>query len=247
MKHKYQAFLQNRADRPKAAVQVNVESNEIFLYDEIGYWGITAQDFIQSLALTKRSERLTVCINSPGGDIFDGVTIANLLISRGDVDVRIDGFAASIASVIAMAGETVQMAENATFMIHNPWTFVGGDARELRKEAEVLDTLKVTLVGTYQRHTDLSSEEISTLMDDETWLNAAQALEQGFVTEVINKNEEASTSAKAFDLSIYRNAPERLRKTRKTEQPTNSGGGDSRELRRILFQLRHRTNKARSL
>ena len=247
MKNKYRAFIENRVDRPKAQVQVNVDSNELFLYDEIGYWGITAQDFIQALALARQSERLTVCINSPGGDIFDGVTIANLLINRGDVDIRIDGFAASIASVIAMAGDTVQMAENATFMIHNPWTWVLGDAEELRKEAAVLDTLKTTLISTYQRKTDLSPEEISTLMDAETWMTAEEALEKGFINAVVNKSDEGETNALAFDLSIYRNAPERLRRGQKGRQPTNSGGGDSEELRRKLFDLRHRTNKARSL
>lgn len=242
MKSRFKAFLNNRIERPKAFVQVVEDKNEIFLYDEISYWGISADDFVQALNQTDPSKRLTVCINSPGGDIMDGVAITNLLIARGDVDVRIDGIAASIASVIAMAGENVQMADNATMMIHNPWTFIYGDAEELRKEADVLDTLKTTLVKTYRRHSHLSEEEIGGLMDADTWMTADEAKERGFITEIVNLAEPAESDAVNFDLSIYRNAPERFR-LKKQEQPTNSGGDDRSGHHRQLFKLRHQINQ----
>ena len=241
MKGKFKGFLDSRIERPKALVQVNESKNEIYLYDEIGYWGTTADEFVGALALVDPNERLTVCINSPGGDIMDGVAIHNLLAGRGGVDVRIDGFAASIASVIAMAGDSVQMADTATFMIHNPWTFAMGDSRDLRKEAEVLDKLKTTLIKSYKRHTGLSDQEISDLMDQETWFTADEAKENGFITEVINSPEQGEGANNRFDLSIFRNAPERFRK-QKAEQPTNSGDGDPGDLRRYFFKLRHQQN-----
>lgn len=237
--NKFRAIANKRIERPKSLVQVNATSNEIFLYDEIGFFGITATDFISALNDTDQNQRLTVRINSPGGDITDGVAIMNNLAER-DVDVQIDGFAASIASVIAMAGDSVRMAENATFMIHNPWTIVAGDAAVLRKEAATLDLFKATLVSSYQRHTDLSPDEISNLMDAETWMTAEQALEKGFITE-IGSQGNAQAQLNNFDLSIFRNAPERLR-TKKEEQPTNSGAGGSDDLRRYFFKLRHQQN-----
>ena len=122
-------------------------------------------------------------------------------------------------------------------MIHNPWTFVAGDAAVLRKEAATLDLFKATLVTSYQRHTDLPPDEISNLMDAETWMTASQALEKGFVTK-IGTQGPAEAKLNRFDLSIFRNAPERFRK-QKEEQPTNSGAGGSEDLRRYFFKLRH--------
>ena len=242
---KYRNILEQRIDRPSNLAQVNPEKNEILIYEEIGFWGVTAGDFSEALKATDPNERLTVGLNSPGGDIFDGVAIMNTLVGRGNVEIRIDGFAASIASIIAMAGDRILMAENAAFMIHNPWTVVGGDAESLRKEAEVLDKLKTTLIKSYQRHVTTTESELSRLMDEETWFTADEAKDVGFVTEIINSVESSSIAQNRFDLSLYRNVPETFRKKQR-QSKTNSGGEDAESLRRYHFQLRHRTNMARS-
>ena len=240
MRGKYTNFLAKRAEKPKNYLQVDETKGELFLYDEIGYWGINAEDVTLAIKELDPSQRLTVCINSPGGEVFDGIAIYNLLKGRGNVDVRIDGFAASIASVIAMAGEKVAMAENAMMMIHNPFTIVYGDAEDMRSEAVVLDKIKDQVIATYRKRSDLSAEEISDLMDKETWFTSEEAKASGFVDEVLSSEAGGSEPENSFDLSIYRNCPDRLRGNG-TAQP-QSGGGDASALRRYHFNRRHEIN-----
>jgi ATP-dependent Clp protease, protease subunit len=185
---------------------------EILLYDEISMWGITAEAFKRELdAIT--APKISVRINSPGGDVFDGIAIYNALREHPSaVTTHIDGVAASSASVVALAGEQVLMAENAFYMIHNPWAFVIGNSDDLRKEADVLDKVSGSLLMAYQQKTGKTADELRALMTDETWYTAAEAAEAGFVDEVVSaeSKSEALAEAASFDLSIFANVPDGL-------------------------------------
>lgn len=158
---------------------------DVYLYDEIGGWGITARSFLSQIKQIKG--KVTLHINSPGGDVFDGIAIYNTLKDRGDVTVKIEGLCASIASIIAMSGDSVEMADNSMMMIHNPWAGMNGESSEFKKMADVLDQIKSLLITTYKTKTSLSDEVISELMDQETWLSASEALEKGFI-DIITSN-----------------------------------------------------------
>lgn len=160
------------------------QAAEISIYDEIGYWGVTAKQFIGDLkAIDTTTIRLA--INSPGGAVFDALAIYNALRQHpANVEVTIMGVAASAASVIAMAGDTVVMPENAFMMIHNPLNMAYGNADDLREMADVLDKIGASLVGIYARRTGLPEDEIKALLDAETWLNAEEAVLKGFADEL---------------------------------------------------------------
>ena len=184
------------------------QSAEVLIYDEIGMWGISAKRFAEDLRDLGNIKHLNVRINSPGGSVTDGNAIYNTIRNHvARVTVDIDGIALSMGSVIAMAGDHIRMADNALFMIHNPWGGAMGDADEMRKTADVMDKMKKTLLSAYTKKTGLSEEVISDMMDDETWLDASEALEQGFIDEIDGEIELAAS----FDLSEFRNVPERLK------------------------------------
>jgi len=181
---------------------------ELSIYDEIGAFGIGAKEFIAELREYK-GQHVHVRINSPGGEIIDGSAIANALNRHeGGVTVHIDGLAASMASYIAMSGKPTYMSENALLMIHNPWTLAAGEAEDLRKQADLLDTMKSTLVRGYQRKSGMPAEEISRLMDEETWLTALEATALGFVDAIedgIPAAASASDLRRKFDTFAKRN------------------------------------------
>ena len=154
----------------------------ILVFDEIGWGGITAEMISRELDFAN-GEDIEIRVNSPGGDVFEGVTIYNMLRNySGNVRVIVDGLAASIASVIALGGDDIVMNQGSFFMIHNPWSGAMGEANDFRKQADVLDSIRNQLLGIYQAATGLSEEEIITMMDEETWLTAEQAVEMGFAT-----------------------------------------------------------------
>ncbi|HGD1631422.1 TPA: head maturation protease, ClpP-related [Streptococcus agalactiae] len=134
---------------------------------------------------------ITLWINSPGGDVFAAAQIYNMLMDyHGDVHVIIDGLAASAASVIAMAGTTVSMSPVAMMMIHNPWTFAQGEAKDMAKVIEMLGEIKESIINAYELRTGLSRTKISHLMDSESWFNAKKAVELGFADKVLFEKEE---------------------------------------------------------
>ena len=168
-------------------------SVEISIYDEIGFGGVTAKDFLAEVKKYK-GQHIDLRINSVGGSVIEGAAIYNSLRRyKGGLTVHVDGLAASMASVIAMAGEEVVMAENAMLMIHNPWSMSMGDADDLRKEADVLDKLKNTLVNAYSRKTGMEASTIASMMDDETWLDATEAVAMGFADEIEDGIEAAAS------------------------------------------------------
>ncbi|MET4695007.1 head maturation protease, ClpP-related [Endozoicomonas lisbonensis] len=178
---------------------------ELLIYDVIGDWaGLSARQLVNSLKEIDASE-INVRINSPGGSVFDGIAIYNSLRHhQAHIHVQIEGLAASIASVIAMAGDTIHMAENALLMIHNPFSWVGGDAEELRKMADMLDKTTDVIAMTYSNQCQQEQGIIKQWMDDETWFTAEEAEAQGLI-DVIDKPVKMAAS---FDLSSFMRPPE---------------------------------------
>lgn len=177
--------------------------NEILIYDIVGqdYFGagVIAKDVKQQLDSFGAVDEITVRINSPGGDVFEGLAIYNLLAEHpAKITVKVDGYAASIASIIAMAGDEILMADNAMLMIHNPYTFAIGDAKEMRQQADVLDKVKDSLIKTYQAKADIDDETLSELMDAETWMDAGESITRGFATG------KAGSKGKLSNVSSFR-------------------------------------------
>lgn len=187
-------------------------SAEISIYDEIGGWGVTAKEFMDELKAVGDVSSITLRINSPGGSVFDGMAIFNRIKQHpAEVTAYIDGLAASMASVIAMAADKVVMPENAMMMIHNPWTFAHGDAEELRDSAELLDKIKTTMLSAYSNKSGLSNDEIAAIMDEETWLTGQEAVEMGFA-DVSEDAVDIAASVKNFDLTKFQNSPKDFHK-----------------------------------
>ncbi len=139
---------------------------------------------------------VTVWINSPGGDCVAAAQIYNLLKEyKGNVTVKIDGLAASAASVIAMAGDTVLMSPVSTMMIHNPSTIAAGDSAEMQKAVQMLDEVKESIINAYEIKTGLSRRELGRLMDSEYWMNANEALEKHFIDGILYKDDSGDNVA----------------------------------------------------
>lgn len=208
-----QASTEQHWYRIQAAGEGEQRTLEIEIYGDIGYWGITAADFIRELkALDDGTLPVTVAINSPGGDLFDGIAIHNALQRLGErVTARIDGACYSAASVVASGARRVVMADNALFMIHNPWTYAAGDSEELRKVADIMDQALEGIVASY-RHRSLTIDdaELRRLITAETWLTAAEAKEIGFVDEVTSGSTVKACIGQSRILNRYQHAPQEL-------------------------------------
>lgn len=177
--------------------KVGSDVAEIYIFGEIGTWGITVSDFSKEFNEIKNSASIEVYINSPGGSLVDGLAIYNILSSvRNKLTTINVGLAASISSIIFLAGETRIGYENSFYMIHNPSAYTYGGSDDLRRDADLLDQMKRQLVQIYKSYSTLSEEEIEKFMDDETWLNGNDAMKYGFVTEV----EAMQAVACAFNL-----------------------------------------------
>lgn len=176
------------------------QPEELYIYDEVSWWGVTADAFRASLKAVKSSE-LLVRINSPGGNVFDGLAIFNLLRDfRGTVTVKVDGIAASIASVIAMAGKRVVMPKTSGLFIHNPLVqYATGNAEELRTIAADLDKISGLIEDAYMARVSISREELRKMLAAETLLTPAEALRMGFIDEIlpVGKNDTNATAFKA--------------------------------------------------
>ena len=196
---------------------------EILLYDEIGRnWfgeGISAEELVKTLAELDVA-KIDVRINSAGGQVFEGLAIFNALDRHpAEITTHVDGMAASIASIVALAGDTVRIAENAFVMIHNPWGVAIGDAHEMRSMADILDKLGGSLADIYAGKTKKKHKAMAVLMDAETWFNATEALEIGLVDEIA---PAMAIAASVFDLTRFQNVPSSL------EDRLEPAGGPSR-------------------
>ncbi len=183
----------------------------IAIFDEIGYWGVSATDFNRELLALGDVSEINVDINSPGGEVFDGIAIYNMLLAhKATVNINVIGYAASIASVVAMAGDNVSIAENAFFMIHNASIFSGGESSDLRKDADLLDQIKQSIITSYQRKVALTDDELSKMMDETTWIDANDALSMGFADSISGKVLDIAACSSSIKKFNYKNIPQLL-------------------------------------
>ena len=177
------------------------ETADVYIFDEIGTYGITAQEFITDIKDLKDTP-INLRINSLGGDVFDGMAMYNVIKRReAKTTVYIEGIAASIATIISLGADEVVMAENSLFMIHNAWGGTMGEAKDMRKTAENLEKITGELTDIYRKKTGLSYDALAEMMDEETWLNANEALEMGFIDTI---SDSIKVAAK-YDVSKFKN------------------------------------------
>lgn len=169
---------------------------DIYIYGDITSWDWSEKD-ISSYTLSKQLEQLedveniNIYINSYGGEVAEGLAIYNMLKRhKAKVTTYADGFACSIASVIFAAGDERIMYDTSLLMIHNAWAYTAGNANELKKQAEDLDKITQASVNAYMGIVNIEEEELKQMLDDETWINSDEALEKGFVTQIIKADEK---------------------------------------------------------
>ena len=192
------------------------------------YGEVNIKQVTQQIQNNKEADKLIVHIHSPGGDVDEGFGIHDILVASGkEIETRIEGLCASIATVIAMAGTVRAITENSEFMIHTPWTMVGGDADELKKYTDQLQAIEDKVIDFYVAKTGSSRESIEAMMKNETWLDANQAKELGFVTEIIttmkavalfnikNSNKNITMNQKELETAIDKRHDSLLDKLKK--------------------------------
>ncbi len=170
---------------------------EMYVLDEIGpsWLGMVgAKGFAAELKALGDIKTLRLYVQSPGGDVFEGLAIYNLLAnSKARVTVDVIGMAASAAGIITMAGDEIRIAESAKLMVHNAWTMVAGESKDLRAAADLLDNIKDSLVGILADRSRNTREKVSDWMDAETWFSAKEALSNGFANSIVpNKTPPAN-------------------------------------------------------
>lgn len=185
------------------SLETNKDKAVLNIYGDITSCEYSESD-VSAYSLTRELDKINanvieVYINSYGGECAEGIAIYNALKRhKAKIKTYVDGFACSIASVIAMAGDERYMYPTSLLMIHNAWTFTAGNANDLRKEADTLETITESSIKAYESVANISREEIKALMDAETWLTANEALEKGFITDILTEkaNEKASQSVR---------------------------------------------------
>jgi ATP-dependent protease ClpP protease subunit len=194
-----------RAQRPDAG-GLDPTYAEVYIYDEIGYWGRTAQDLVDELA-TLRVDEIDLHLNSPGGELFDGIAIYQAFRDHpATVCVYVDALAASVASVIAMAGDRVVMGRMAQLMIHDAWGLCVGNAGDMRQMADELDRFSDIVAGAYAERAGGTANQWRKAMLAETWYGPAEAVEAGLADAVAPKQDRDEPAAAKFDLSQFRYA-----------------------------------------
>lgn len=188
-KWKNQKVLDEEADK-------DVQERTLFLYGVIAEESWFDDEITPLLfreELNARSGDITVWVNSPGGDCVAAAQIYNMLMEyKGSVTVKIDGIAASAASVVAMAGTKVLMSPVSTMMIHNPATMAWGDTAEMQKAIAMLSEVKESIINSYEIKTGLSRAKLSHLMDAETWMDANKAVQLGFADGILSRHRQGT-------------------------------------------------------
>jgi ATP-dependent Clp protease protease subunit len=206
---------------------------------EESWWGdeVTPAQFKSELV--SGSGDITVWINSPGGDCVAASQIYTMLMDyKGDVTVKIDGIAASAASVIAMAGTKVQMAPTALMMVHNPLTVAIGDSDEMQKAIDMLGEVKNSIINVYEIKTGLTRKELSNLMDAETWMNANKAVELGFADGIL-EDEKRTNQLETYAFSIRAVTNSLLNKVKQKEAKPQLNKTTAESLTKRLSLIQH--------
>ncbi|MBS4191751.1 Clp protease ClpP [Bacillus sp. FJAT-49705] len=245
---KFWKFIKNQATETEPeSVELRIEGDivddgDVWIYEWFGE-PATAPNAFRNELNEYKGQDLTVWISSYGGSVFAGASIYNALKEhKGKVTVKIDDKAMSAASVIAMAGDEILMSPTAVLMIHNPMTGGYGDMHDLRKVADVLDTVKESIMNAYVAKTGLSLEDISNMMDAETWLSANAAVEKGFADNVLYQDDTEEPSIQNFNfnrLSIVNSANKSINQAIKLfDKPKNEDKTDNEaEKQKLLWDL----------
>ena len=229
MKRKFWNWVRNEGEKRVLLLDGEI-SDETWWGDEV-----TPQMFREELNAVEGD--IDLWINSPGGDCYAAAQIYNMLMEyKGNVAVKIDGIAASAASVVAMAGSTVEMSPVATIMIHNPMTVSIGDTHEMERTITFLSEIKESIINAYEIKTRLSRAKISRLMDAETWMNAKKAVELGFADSVLYTDVQRPVTEVADGL-IFSRAAVTNSLLSKFGQGTQNV--DAEPLKRRLFSISH--------
>ncbi len=240
MKNKFWKWAKNEITQNNVLRLDGVIAEESWWSDEV-----TPKQFREEL--NSCDGDIEVYINSPGGDVFAASQIYTMLMEyKGNVLVKIDGLAASAASVIAMAGTTTTMSPTACILIHNPWSLTAGNSDEMRSCAEFLDEIKESIINAYELKTGLSREKISELMSAETWMNAKKALELGFCDTILftdDNSESENLSANMFSRRIaqqkFLNAVRKKFSKPNVNKKSNNNRVDAESLRARLNERRN--------
>ena len=235
------------------------KSAELILYGSIGsdeYWDdISDKAFKQDIENLGDVENITLHINSPGGSVFSAVAIANTLKNhKAKITANIDGLAASAATIITSACDTVKMPKNALFMVHNPITFAYGNNQDMQKTLEMLNKVKNSIIETYLNKAKTDKETLSELMDNETWMSAEEAKEYGFIDEILDENVEKEIienkliiNNMAFDISRFKNFKEKKNQEPRVINISVNSTGNPEEIadkfRNILNSTENQKNK----
>jgi len=174
---------------------------DVYLYDEVGSYGVSAKDFVNDIKLLKGKD-IYLHINCVGGEVFDGMAIYNTLKKyKGRVIAYVEGIAASMGSIIPLAADEIIMSENSLYMIHNAWGGAMGEAKDMRKTATLLDKLSSEIANIYSKKTNLPLSQIEEMMDEETWFNSEEALQYGFIDRI----SDAVMVAAKYDITKFKN------------------------------------------
>lgn len=204
---------------------------------------VTPQLFKEEL--NQGNGNITVWINSPGGDCVAAAQIYNMLIDyKGDVTVKIDGIAASAASVIAMAGTKVLMSPVSMLMIHNPMTIAFGNKGEMEKAISMLDEVKESIINAYEIKTGMSRAKLSHLMDSETWMDAHKAVELGFADDILKRSDTIDMEVPQVSMmyskaQVVNSLMERIATKCKIENKETNTGVKADELMDRLFLMKN--------
>ena len=233
MKRKFWNWVRD-ADSGERTLVLNGEiSDETWYGDEV-----TPGLFREELSSCEGD--ITVWINSPGGDVFAAAQIYNMLMDyKGNVRVRIDGLAASAASVIAMAGGTVEMSPVAMMMIHNPATISIGDEHEMQKAIDMLSEVKESIINAYEIKTGMGRTKIANLMDAESWMNAKKAVELGFADSILFASQDAAVSEDEIEAMMFSRAAITNSLRSKFKSPKLDNRVDAELLKKRLFLIAH--------
>lgn len=233
LRNRLVALLQLQRDNATLprAFKIKAEADEatVYVYDVIGGWfgGIDAETFAREIAaITAKTIHLHV--NSPGGDVFDArAMMAALAAHPAEIIGHVDGIAASAATSLLMACDRVSMVRGGRFMIHEAWTLAMGNKRDMRATADLLEGMDQEIVADYKRKTKKAEADIVTWMEGETWFTADQALENGFIDEIVEAATEKKDEPAAanWNLAAYDKAPEDLK------APPKESGPDPAEVR----------------
>lgn len=213
---KIRQLLASNRGRGRFAIEAGgTDEATIYLYDMIvdseadaeWYGGVSAEAFVKQLAQLEAST-IHLRVNSPGGSVFGGRAMENALRQhKANVIAHVDGLAASAASFVIMGADKIEMAQGAFLMIHKAWNIVWGNADDMRQQADLLDQIDGSLAQTYATRTGISVDKITSMMAEETWIEAASAVEQGFADSVAESTRKSDGATNAWDLAAFNHPP----------------------------------------